>query len=233
MNVAVILAGGTGSRFGGGLPKQFFEVAGKMVIEHTIYIFENCSNIDEIAIVVSPNHKAIIEQMIKKNRYKKVKKILNSGQERYMSSLSAIEAYRGVDGRKLILHDAVRPLISHRVINDVVEALQTYNAVGTAIEATDTIIEVDNTKQFIKNIPNRNFLQHAQTPQAFSIEVIAKAYSLAMQDGVFLPTDDCSVVKRYLPQESIFIVKGEKTNIKLTHQEDIPLIEQLFKAKNI
>ena len=85
--------------------------------------------------------------------------------ERFHSSLSAIKAYEGSDVN-LIFHDAVRPLVSQRILNDVIKALETYAAIDVAMPATDTIIEVDG--DFIHQIPDRSKLKRGQTPQAFS-----------------------------------------------------------------
>ena len=128
-NIAIVLAGGIGSRLGLSTPKQFFKVAGKMVVEHTIDAFESNPHIDEIAIVSNPFYIADFESIIIKNGWKKVKKILKGGQERFHSSLSAIKAYEGSDVN-LIFHDAVRPLVSQRILNDVIKALETYAAVS-------------------------------------------------------------------------------------------------------
>ena len=119
-NIAIVLGGGIGCRLGLSTPKQFFKVAGKMVVEHTIDAFESNPHIDEIAIVSNPFYIADFESIIIKNGWKKVKKILKGGQERFHSSLSAIKAYEGSDVN-LIFHDAVRPLVSQRILNDVIK----------------------------------------------------------------------------------------------------------------
>ena len=93
MNIAIILAGGSGTRLGNDTPKQFLKVAGKQVIEHTIDVFDKCALIDEICIVSKPDYVSEVESLVVKNRYKKVRKILNGGKERYDSSLAAINAY--------------------------------------------------------------------------------------------------------------------------------------------
>ena len=105
-NIAVILAGGVGSRSGLGTPKQFFKVAGKTVIEHTVNVFDNHHLIDEIAIVTNPLYNREIEDMVLRNKWKKVKKILAGGKERYESSLAAINAYADDPECNLIFHDA-------------------------------------------------------------------------------------------------------------------------------
>ena len=152
-NIAVILAGGVGSRSGLGTPKQFFKVAGKSVIEHTVTVFDNHKLIDEIAIVTNPLYTREIEEMVIRNKWNKVKKILNGGQERYESSLAAIDAYSDQPDCALIFHDAVRPLISNTIIDGIVEALKTYNAIDVAVPATDTIIQVDKDGQVIERFP--------------------------------------------------------------------------------
>lgn len=230
MNIAVILAGGSGSRIGGTLPKQFLCVAGKKIIEHTIDVFENNYLIDEIAIVSKKEYVADVERIVKTNQYHKVKKILTGGKERYDSSLAAISAYTN-DDDNLLLHDAVRPLVNDRIINDCIEALKTYRAVDVAIKTTDTIIEVgdDNT---IKSIPLRASLRNCQTPQCFKRGIIRRAYELALQDPHFVTTDDCGVVHRYLPNEPICVVAGEVFNLKVTYAEDLLLLEKLCQQHN-
>jgi len=98
-----------------------------------------------------------------------------------------------------------------------------------AIPATDTIIEVDPTHTYVSRIPDRNILYQVQTPQGFHNQTLQEAYALALKDPDFKTTDDCSVVKKYLPQEEIKIVKGEAYNMKFTYKEDIIILEQLLK----
>ena len=228
-NIAIILAGGVGSRLGMSTPKQFFKVAGKMVVEHTIDVFERNQHIDEIAIVSNPALVADFENIVLRNKWRKVKKILKGGAERYYSSLSAITAYQNEDAN-LIFHDAVRPLVSQRIIDDVVKALDTHRAVNVAVPSADTIIEVDG--DFITNIPDRSRLRRGQTPQAFDRQLIAEAYEKALKDPNFRTTDDCGVVRTYLPEEPIFVVRGEESNMKLTYREDTYMMDKLFQLKS-
>ena len=227
-NVVVILAGGVGSRLGLSTPKQFFKVAGKMVVEHTIDTFESNPHIHEIAIVSNPFYISDFESIIIKNGWKKVKKILKGGQERYHSSLSAIKAYEDTDVN-LIFHDAVRPLVSQRILNDVIAALETYKAIDVAMPATDTIIQVND--RFIQEIPDRSKLMRGQTPQAFHLETIKHAYDIALQDPAFKVTDDCGVVVKYLPEVPVYVVNGEESNMKLTYKEDTYLLDKFFQLR--
>lgn len=228
-NIAVILAGGVGSRLGMTTPKQFYKVAGKMVVEHTIEVFERNRRIDEIAIVSNPMLISDFENIVLRNKWRKVKKILKGGKERYDSSLSAIKAYAQEDVN-LIFHDAVRPLVSQRIIDDVIDALHDHKAIDVAIPSADTIIEVDD--DYISQIPTRSRLRRGQTPQAFSREVIAEAYDRALGDPAFATTDDCGVVLRYMPEVPVFVVRGEESNMKLTYREDTYMMDKLFQLKN-
>lgn len=227
-NIAVILAGGVGTRLKLDIPKQFYKVAGKMVVEHTIDAFDSNSNIHEIAIVANPALVSDFEDIVLRNQWKKVRKILFGGKERYDSSLAAIKAYESNDVN-LIFHDAVRPLVSQQIIDDVCKALLIHEAVAVAIPSSDTIFEVK--EGMISSIPERASLQRAQTPQAFSISVIRKAYDNALKDIHFHATDDCGVVKTYTPEVPIFVVPGDESNIKLTYKEDTYMLDKLFQMR--
>ena len=128
MNIAVVLAGGVGKRLGLSVPKQFMKVSGRMVIEYSVEAFEKNPDIDEIAIVSHADYVGEFQEMVRRNAWKKVRRILLGGKERYDSSLSAIRAYEDEHDVRLIFHDGVRPLVSQRIISDVVHALDTYDA---------------------------------------------------------------------------------------------------------
>lgn len=230
-NIAVILAGGSGQRLGTDIPKQFLKVAGKKVIEHTIDVFQNHPLIDEIAVVVHPHYVSEMESLLVNSHYTKLKKILHGGEERYLSSLAAIHAYEQDGEVNLIFHDAVRPLVNERIISDCIASLEKYNAVDVAIKTTDTIIQA-NPDNLISGIPARELLRNGQTPQAFKLSTIKKAYELALQDSDFRTTDDCGVVYKYLPNEPVYIVEGEQFNMKLTYKEDLFLLDKLFQLRS-
>jgi 2-C-methyl-D-erythritol 4-phosphate cytidylyltransferase len=225
-NIAIVLAGGSGSRFGADMPKQFLQVAGKMIIEHTIDAFERHPLIDEIAVVSRADYVDEMKEMVKRDGYRKVTKVLQGGKERYHSSLAAIEAFT-CDDDNLLIHDGVRPLVTDRVITDCVKALADYEAVDVAVPATDTVMEL-NEDGSIARIPPRRLLRNAQTPQCFRRRVIAKAFELALKDPGFFPTDDCSLVLKYMPEVAIKVVDGEPTNIKITYKEDIEMMKRVI-----
>lgn len=228
-NIAIILAGGTGNRLNAGIPKQFLKLAGKTILEHTLSAFQKNENIDEIAIISNRDYVHIVEEMVIQNMFTKVTKILNGGKERYESTLAALNAFS--EEANLLIHDAVRPLVDDRIIHDALEALESYQAVDTVVPAIDTIIEVDRNHEFIKNIPDRSVLYRGQTPQAFKTSILKKAYDLALQDPDFKTTDDCGVVKKYLPDIKIKTIRGDNQNMKLTYKEDFFLLDKLFQIK--
>lgn len=226
-NIAIILAGGVGNRMNAGMPKQFIKVGGKTILEYTLSAFQQNSNIHEIALVINPMYVDEAKQIQGNGDFSKLKKILLGGKERYSSSMAALEEY-GDKECNLIFHDAVRPMVGQKIIDDVVKALSENVAVGVGLATTDTIWEINNVDNSINNIPDRTLLYRAQTPQAFRAEVIKAAYTTALQDPNFVATDDCGVVKNYAPQTKITIVEGDNSNIKITFKEDIDYMEFLL-----
>ncbi|EPF6229477.1 2-C-methyl-D-erythritol 4-phosphate cytidylyltransferase, partial [Proteus mirabilis] len=225
-NIAVILASGSGSRFESKIPKQFVKLAGKPVIQYTIEAFENCSAIDEIYIVTKEDYIDLVYEITNKNELKKVSKVISGGKERYDSTWAAINATPS-ENCNLIIHDAVRPFISERIINDCIAALVTYNAIDVVVDAVDTIVEVDG--DFISNIPDRRRLKRGQTPQAFKRDTLKEAYNKFLLDPQKAASDDCGIVLKYLKNEKIYTVVGAESNFKLTHQQDLYLADNIIK----
>ena len=229
-NIAVVLAGGVGSRFGSPEPKQFAVAAGKTILEHSVMAFERHPQIDGIAIVIHPDYRHRVAEMLRTNGWKKIEHVLDGGQERYHSSVAAIEAYRGQDVN-LLFHDAARPLVTAEIIDNVAKALETHRAVGVGVPSTDTVWQVETGTMRLSSVPDRSSLYHAQTPQAFRLDVIVQAYENALRDPDFHATDDCGVVVRYLPGEPVFIVSGSTENNKVTHPEDLAAAERLLRRR--
>lgn len=226
-NVAIILAGGAGHRLGEKLPKQFLEINNKTVLAHTIEKFNSHPAIDEITVVIHKDYIETTRNIIHQEGFDKVRHIVPGGKERYHSTLAALSCYP-TPGINLLIHDAARLLVSPRIIDYTIEALKTCSACTTAIPATDTILQCDQTKGFIQAILDRSMLFQVQTPQGFHSEILQEAYKIALTDPNFHCTDDCGVIQRYLPHVPIKIVPGESTNIKLTYKEDIPVIENIL-----
>ena len=223
---AVILASGKGERMNCGFPKQFAEIKGKTIIERSIEAFEKNGKTDEIIIVSEPSSIERIREIVQKNGCKKVTKIVPGGAVRAESSSIGVNEITE-DDAKVLIHDAARPLVSQRIIDDCITALDSCDAVNTAIKATDTIIETDGG--MMRSTTERSRMMQVQTPQGFMVSTIKTAHEHAKKEGFAGATDDCGIVFRYGLTE-IRIVEGDRTNIKITYPEDIAIAEMFVEA---
>lgn len=233
MNIAVVLAGGTGSRMGIiDSPKQFIEIYGEPVIIHTIEAFEINDNIDAICVVCIKEWQNDLKIWLKDYDIRKVKWIADAGETRQLSSLNALNAIRGEcsDDDYVIIHDAARPLVSQRIINENVEQVKKYGACDTVVPAHDTIIRSEDG-EYLQSIPPRKELYMGQTPQSFKYSIIRKAYddyyALDEKDRPVM-TDDCGLVLN--SGVKIGIARGDKINMKLTTMEDLLFIKTLIRT---
>jgi 2-C-methyl-D-erythritol 4-phosphate cytidylyltransferase len=215
---AVILASGSGNRFNSDIPKQFYKIKNKTILEYSIEAFENNKNIDFIIVVSNPNFMDLTKEIIDKNNYKKVIKLIEGGKTRQESSFNGVFAIEE-DEAKVLIHDAVRPFISDEIINDCINSLKEYDAINVAIPCSDTIVEVDEDN-VVKKVLNRNSLRRCQTPQCFDLNIIKKAHMLARKDNFSSATDDCSLILKY-NLSAIYIVNGSEKNVKITYKSDI------------
>lgn len=220
-NIAIILAGGIGSRVGGNTPKQLLPLEdGRSVLEHSVDAFEQAPSIDEIAIVMHPEWMDEAKALCEKNNWRKLTKIIPGGNERWESSWHAILAYSDADNATALwFHDAARPFVSQRILSDIAQALEQHDAVTIAVPVTDTLYRVADSH--IKAIPSRSEYMRAQTPQAFRYDVVFQAYAQAMAEDELCATDDAGIVRKYAPNHKIYIVQGEEANKKITYKEDL------------
>lgn len=251
-NIAIVLAGGSGTRMGLGRPKQFLEMGGKTILEHSVDAFHANPLIESIIIVSNPDFideaGAIVARRRQPADWAKVLAVIPGGKERSDSSVNAIAKIRNereeTDAAdvNLLFHDAVRPLVDQRIITDVCEALSHHEAVNVTLPVADTIIrtttlstsegpaaaKATEPKLVMADVVDRSTLQRVQTPQGFRLTTIAEAYRRALADPLFRATDDCGVVYRYMPEVSIALVRGSERNLKLTYPDDLPLFEFLL-----
>ncbi len=226
--VAVVLAAGSGQRFGGGLPKQLRKLAGRTLIEHSVAAFNDAPGIDAILVVTNPGLTGQVRGLLAARRYGKLSGVIEGGVTRTDSTRQAIAAL-GDDECDVLFHDAARPLVDQRTIAACVHALATDRAIGVTVPSSDTIVEAADG--VITGMPRRDLLLRCQTPQGFRLSVIAAAYRLAAADPAFaesVQTDDCGVVLRYLPQVPIRAVPGSERNIKITYPADLHVAELLL-----
>lgn len=226
--VAVILAGGSGQRMGLSTPKQLLKIAGKTILEHTLGVFEEAPDIDEILVLMNPGFLQDAAECVRKAGCTKVSAVLPGGTSRNATTHLALDALAGhpAETTSVLFHDAVRPLLSQRIIRDCVTALREHRAVDVAIPSADTIIKVEDG--VIVDVPRRANLRRGQTPQGFRLATIRAAYEKAWRDEDFEATDDCSVVLRYLPGTPIHVVPGDEHNMKVTAPVDMFVADKLF-----
>ena len=224
MNIAIIVAGGKGNRFGGELPKQFVLINGKPLMAYTLEVFNSSKHIDEIAIVSHKDYLSKTRDIVEQYHFNKVSYIIEGGETRQESVYNALKAITAKDDDVVLIHDCARPLVSEKIIKDNIETCQKVNAATTAIKATDTTIIASDEK--MKETLNRDVLFQVQTPQTFRYKLIKDAHDNCKDHKA---TDDAQLV-RNLGHE-VAIVNGSKNNIKITTQEDLMLFTSLLKEK--
>ena len=225
--VAVVLAGGTGERFGTSVPKQLLPLAGRPLIEHSVAAFDEAPAVDSVLVVMAASHAGQVREVLAAGGYRKLAGVVAGGPTRVESARRAIEALGGGEC-DVLLHDAARPLVDQRIIADCVAALAEHRAVGVAVPSADTIAVVSDG--VMTATPPRDSLVRLQTPQGFRLSVIRRAHELAAADPRFgdLPaTDDCGIVLRYLPDVGVHVVPGSERNLKVTFPRDLAVAETL------
>lgn len=228
MNIAIILAGGSGTRMGSDIPKQFIDIYGKPLIIHTIEAFDINPNIDYIAVICKNEFKEDLIIWIRKYGISKVKWIVDGGNTRQESVYNGINQLSDFCSNQdiVVIHDAARPLISQRIINENIESAKINKAVDTVIPTTDTIIRsIDGS--VIEEVPVRRELYLGQTPQSFEYALIKKAHEEAKKENNLNATDDCQLVLKI--GNKVSLVKGDKLNFKVTTFEDLLILKSVIK----
>ena len=231
MIFAAILAGGIGSRMGGtDTPKQFLALGNKPVIIHTIEKFVINDDIDEIIVLTPKNFINHTNHLIEKHipNHENIV-VIEGGETRngtILNSISYIEESYGIDEESIIItHDSVRPFLTHRIIEDNIEAAKKYGACDTVIPATDTIVESINAKT-IESIPVRDYYYQGQTPQSFNIKKLFNLITSLTEEESNILTDACKIF--ILKDEDVHLVDGEVTNIKITYPYDLKLANTIL-----
>lgn len=232
MIFAAILAGGIGSRMGGtDTPKQFLTLGDKPVIIHTIEKFVINSKFDKI-IVLSPqnfiNHtNNLINEYLGENDRIVVIEGGKTRNDTLLNSINYINENFDIDDDSIIVtHDSVRPFLTHRIIEDNIEAAKKFGACDTVIPATDTIVEsIDG--EVIENIPLRDNFYQGQTPQSFKINKLSELINSLSEEETNILTDACKIF--VLKGEDVHLVKGDITNIKITYPYDLKLANTILK----
>jgi 2-C-methyl-D-erythritol 4-phosphate cytidylyltransferase len=219
MNIAIILASGTGSRMGTNLPKQFLTFQNRTILEHAIDKFEHHPQIDSIILVMHPDFLDDCRQILRKNEFKKIRAMVAGGAARSDSAFAGLRACPK-ETKNVLIHDAARPFVSAKTITNCLAALEKASAVCVAVPATDTIAIV-NKQNEIESVPARSTVYHNQTPQGFHYQLIFDAHKRVQTEQIQV-TDDVSIVLHY-KLCNVLIVEGDKSNHKITYPSDIPI----------
>jgi len=220
---AIVLAGGSGIRMNTALPKQFMELAGKPVIVYSLEQFEKSDLVSDIVVVCCADYLDILDELVVKNTFRKVRGIVAGGRTRQGSSFIGVK--NCPPGTELVLiHDAARPFITEKMIEDTLTAAGKTGAAGVAIDMDDTVIVKKD--DFIKKIPAREDLKRIQTPQGFNYKTILGAHECALKNGITDSTDDCGLVLAM--GRPVKWVEGDVSNIKITTPADMFLAERFL-----
>ena len=235
MIFAVILAGGTGSRMGSAdMPKQFLEIKGKPILNHTVEKFLPNPAFEKI-IILSP--KAWIghtKEIIRKYTGSSDRiAVIEGGKTRNETIMNAIayidREYTLDDDTVIVTHDSVRPFVTHRIIEENIKAAERYGACDTVVPATDTIVEGDG--QQISSIPDRSRMYQGQTPQSFKAKLLRDTYMSLSEDEKAILTDAAKIL--VIKGIDVKLVRGETYNIKITYPYDLRIARSLLEDENI
>lgn len=230
MVYAAILAGGIGSRMGEDKPKQYIRIGGRPIILHTIEKFILCGEFEEILILCPKEWVEYTKSLL--DRYMEPSnkiRVLEGGSTRNETIQNAIGYIEKAGNLKedtiLVTHDAVRPFVTYRIIQDNIKAAKEYGACDTVVPATDTIVESTNNDT-ITAIPDRAKLYQGQTPQSFNALKLKTLYQSLTDGEKEVLTDAAKIF--VIKGEKVHLVKGENSNIKITYPYDLTVAESLL-----
>lgn len=223
---AIIPSGGIGKRTSYSLPKQYIQINGKEIIAYTLEIFQRCSIVDQIVVSAQKEFFSLIREI--KDRYGIFKLLdpVEGGSERQYSVFNAVKSLKADDEDIILVHDAVRPLVSEEIINKSVNSAQEFGGAVVAIKAKDTLMNGDD---FVNSYLDRDKIYYVQTPQVFRYNIFFKAIQLAEKSNL-LGTDESMLV--FNAGYKIKIVPGSSFNFKITSDEDISLFKSLINGLN-
>jgi len=221
MNTAIIVAAGTGTRFGGHTPKQFVHLAGRPILWRSIEKFDRCEEIGSIVVVVADEFVEQTRALVAAARFDTPIEIVVGGATRAGSTANGLKTIKHQEGIVLV-HDAARPLVSGDDIREVILAAEEVGAACLASQVADTIKRVVDGK--IRETIDRTSLMSAQTPQGFRIELLRRAFAAGTDPSNV--TDECSLVESL--GEHVKIVPATSANMKITTPDDLKVAEAIL-----
>ena len=233
MNIAVIFAGGVGSRMHSKeRPKQFLEMYNKPIIIHTLEHFQNHPMIDAIVVVCIESWISYLNELLYKFRIEKVKKVVPGGETGQLSIYHGLKAAKEVANEEkavVLIHDGVRPLITEKLITNNIEAVRRYGSAITTAKVKETILVVNEQDSSIDYVPSRNNSRVAKAPQSFWLDEILSAQEKALAKGVRDWIDSFTLMQEY--GFKMHLIDGPSQNIKITTPEDFYTMRAILEAK--
>ncbi len=217
--MAIVVAAGSGSRFGGDLPKQFLVLRNQPLVIHAVRRFENTEEVDEIVVVVPEAFIAETEELVRRFRLHKVGAVVAGGARRQDSVANGIRALSPRASDLVLVHDGVRPFVDAQQIRDVIVQCRKHKAAVLAVQPKDTVRRSSGGLVFDRTL-DRTALWLIQTPQAFTAGLLKKGLALAEKRHLTV-TDEAALVERLGVKARI--VRGSYDNIKVTTKEDLEL----------
>ena len=225
--IALIIAGGIGSRMGQAIPKQFLTVYDKPIIAYTMEKFENHPAIDAIAVVCLDGWEHILESYAKQYKITKLKHIFLAGavgQESIKNGIMGLAKFYDDDAIVLI-HDAIRPNLSKDIISDCIDMTKQYGNAIVCIPCQEAMLETKDKICSESSYPRDN-LKRTQTPQGFKLGIIKNAHIKAAELGITNSIASCTLMIEV--GENVFFSMGSEKNIKLTTLEDMEIFKALL-----
>lgn len=228
MNVAIVLAGGKGTRVGADTPKQYIEVLGKPVIAYTLENFQSYRNIDAIAVVVSDSYREYVEKLVSASHLDKVRWFVRAGndfQHSVMNAVHALEPYLSADDIT-VFQFAVSPLTDESTVDKAIEVCSQH---GNAVAATPMILSLAQEcaeTEGCTDIPLcREKIFGFSSPWCFKFAVIRQCYEQAIADGSINRIEPHTTSLLFAQGHKIFLAETNSLNFKITFKEDLELFE--------
>ena len=231
MNIALIFAGGVGTRMSTkAKPKQFLELHGKPIIVYTLELFQTHPEIDGIVIVMVAEWVDVMKELLARYQLTKVVEVVEGGETGQLSifnGLKAAEKHFRADSTVLI-HDGVRPLIDHDIITANIKQVQRSGNAITTSPTIETFVVVDDD-MVVQEVPARKHSRLAKAPQSFVLSNIISIHRNALQDGITNSIDSCTLMSQYGYQ--VTLVEGPVENIKITTPTDYFMFRAIIESR--
>lgn len=232
MNIAVIFAGGVGTRMNSkDMPKQFLKVFNKPIIIHTLDYFQKNENIDAIVISCVAEHIDYLKKLLYRYRIDKVKKVVPGGKTGQLSIYNGLCAAKEISGDEksiVLIHDGVRPLINSKLLTENIEMVKKHGSCITAGIVKETIVEIDDDGKIV-HVPSRSKSRVAKAPQSFWLDDIMGVHKQALEHKCYSYIDSCTMMQEY--GFKLYMIDGPYENIKITTPDDFFTMRAILEAK--